>query len=165
MHRMHTQILCDQRRIGWGAHQAFRQLSDICVSKTERILDKNMDAEHYCHNLGRHGDSLVRNLHGKTDSFSPNWPVPIHGLRQVWTCVSRITKSWIKRLERTCKLLPQVQGAYRMSGDLDYLLRAVVRDIQDYDRLYQELIELLEPSDVSASFVMEKIVDHTRLPI
>ena len=51
-----------------------------------------------------------------------------------------------------------------MSGDLDYLLRAVVRDIQDYDRLYRA-IERLEPSDVSASFVMEKIVDHTRLPI
>ena len=74
-------------------------------------------------------------------------------------------KGWIKRLERTCKLLLQVQGAYRMSGDLDHLLRAVVRDIQDYERLYQELIERLEPSDVSASFLMEKIVDHTRLPI
>ena len=47
-----------------GAHQAFRQLSDICVSKTERILDKDMDAEHYGHILGRYGDSLVRNLHG-----------------------------------------------------------------------------------------------------
>ena len=83
-----------------GAHQAFRQLSDMCVSKTEHILDKNMDAEHYGHILGRYGDSLVRNLHGiihgKTDSFSPNWPVPIHGLRQVWTCLSRITKSWMK---------------------------------------------------------------------
>ena len=40
-----------------GAHQAFRQLSDRCVSKTERILDKDMDAEHYGHILGR-------NLHG-----------------------------------------------------------------------------------------------------
>ena len=47
-----------------GAHQAFRQLSDICVSKTERILDKDIDAEHYGHILGRYGDSLVRNLHG-----------------------------------------------------------------------------------------------------
>ena len=26
------------------------------------------------------------------------------------------SKDGIKRLERTCKLLPQVQGAYRMSG-------------------------------------------------
>ena len=74
-------------------------------------------------------------------------------------------KGWIKRLERTCNLLLQVQGAYRMSEDLDHLLRAVVRDSQDYERLYQELIERLEPSDVSASFLMEKIVDHTRLPI
>jgi hypothetical protein len=47
-----------------GAHQAFCQLSDRCVSKTERILDEDMDAEHYGHILGRYGDSLVRNLHG-----------------------------------------------------------------------------------------------------
>ena len=77
----------------------------------------------------------------------------------------RHNKGWIKRLERSCNLLLQVQGAYRMSEDLDHLLRAVVRDSQDYERLYQELIERLEPSDVSASFLMEKIVDHTRLPI
>ena len=70
------------------------------------------------------------------------------------------SKDWIKRLERTCKLLPQVQGAYRMSGDLDYLLRAVVRAIQDYDRRYQELIERLEPSDVSASFVIKNCGPH-----
>ena len=38
-----------------GAHQAFRQLSDICVSKTERILDKDMDAEHYGHILALWG--------------------------------------------------------------------------------------------------------------
>jgi len=47
-----------------GAHQAFRQLSDRYVSKTERILDKDMDSEHYGHILGRYGDSLVRNMHG-----------------------------------------------------------------------------------------------------
>ena len=29
----------------------------------------------------------------------------------------------------------------------------------------EDWIKRLEPSDVSASFVMEKIVDHTRLPI
>ena len=74
-------------------------------------------------------------------------------------------KDWIKRLECTCKLLLQIQGAHRISGDLDHLLRAVVRDIQDYERLYQELIERLEPLDLSASFVMEKILDHTCLPV
>ena len=47
-----------------GAHQAFRQLSDICVAKTERILDKELDAENYGQILGRYGNSLVLNLHG-----------------------------------------------------------------------------------------------------
>ena len=64
MHGMHTQILCDQRRIGWGRIRPFASSAIDAFQKTERILDKDMDAEHYGQILGRYGDSLVRNLHG-----------------------------------------------------------------------------------------------------
>src|SRR5210317_1043759 len=33
--------------------------------------------------------------HTWKDSFSPNYPALNHGLRQVWTCLRRITKYWI----------------------------------------------------------------------
>ena len=49
--------------------------------------------------------------------------------------------------------------------DLDYLIRARVADMRDYDRLYQRLIRRLEMSDVSASFVMEELKDTTELPL
>ena len=53
---------------------------------------------------------------------------------------------------------------YRLGGQLDYLLKAVVADMPGYDRLYQRLIEA-DLFDVSASFVMEEIKATTVLPL
>ena len=72
---------------------------------------------------------------------------------------------WLTKFARATRTLPEIQGAYRMTGDLDYLIRARVRDVADYDRLYQRLIDRVPLSDVSASFVMEEIKDSTELPL
>ena len=50
-----------------------------------------------------------------------------------------------------------------MSGDLDYLIKGRVRDISDYDRLYQRLIKRLPLIDVSASFVTESLKSNTEI--
>jgi len=72
---------------------------------------------------------------------------------------------WLKKFEAAVKSTPEIIGAHRMSGDLDYVLRVRVRDVKSYDNFYQKLIAQVPISDVSASFVMEDIVDTTKLPI
>ena len=72
---------------------------------------------------------------------------------------------WLTKFANATATMPEIQGAYRMTGDLDYLIRARVADMADYDRLYQQLIARIELSDVSASFVMEDIKDSTELPL
>ena len=72
---------------------------------------------------------------------------------------------WIDAFARATRDLPEILGVYRMTGDLDYLIRARVRDIADYDALYQRLIRRVALSDVSASFVMEEIRETTALPV
>ena len=72
---------------------------------------------------------------------------------------------WLAQFARATAALPQITGVYRMSGDLDYLLRARVADMGEYDRLYKALTSRIELSDVSASFVMEEIKDTTALPL
>jgi Lrp/AsnC family transcriptional regulator len=52
-----------------------------------------------------------------------------------------------------------------MSGDVDYLLRVVVPDIDGYDVVYKKLISALEMLDVSASFSLETIKSTTALPL
>ena len=72
---------------------------------------------------------------------------------------------WLTSLRRAVSETPEIVGAFRMSGDLDYLLRVRVGSVADYDRFYQRLIEKLKAADISASFVMEEIKDTTKLPI
>jgi Lrp/AsnC family transcriptional regulator len=78
---------------------------------------------------------------------------------------ARHDADWLAQFARATRALPEVQGVYRMSGDLDYLIRAQVADMADYDRLYQTLIARVPMGDVSASFVMEEIKHTTELPL
>lgn len=70
---------------------------------------------------------------------------------------------WLKTFREAVMSIPEIQGVYRMSGDLDYVLRARVPDVKGYDRLYQRLIARVPLSDVSASFVMEEIKETMML--
>ncbi|APE43372.1 transcriptional regulator [Sulfitobacter alexandrii] len=72
---------------------------------------------------------------------------------------------WLERFSTATRAMPEILGVYRMSGDLDYLIRAQVADMAGYDRLYQNLIRKVPLSDVSASFVMEEIKETTALPL
>jgi Lrp/AsnC family transcriptional regulator len=78
---------------------------------------------------------------------------------------ARHTPDWLDQFARATRDLPQILGAYRMTGDLDYLIRARVADVKDYDRLYQSLVRRIDLADVSASFVMEEIKETTVLPV
>ena len=72
---------------------------------------------------------------------------------------------WLTKFSKITKSMPEILGAYRMSGDLDYLVRARVADVPAYDQLYKRLIAKIDLSDVSASFVMEEIKETTALPV
>ena len=74
-------------------------------------------------------------------------------------------QGWLDRFSRAVKDIPEITGAYRMSGELDYLIHARIGDIKDYDALYQRLIRKVQMSDVSASFVMEELKETTALPV
>jgi len=72
--------------------------------------------------------------------------------------------AWAKRFSEVVADIPGVLEAHRMSGDVDYLLKAVVSDLNGYDRLYKELIRA-DLFDVSSSFVMETLKCTTALPL
>ncbi len=75
------------------------------------------------------------------------------------------TQDWIDRFKAAVELIPEVVEFYRMSGDIDYLLRVVVPDIAAYDRVYKRLIANTQLADVSSSFAMEELKFTTALPL
>jgi Lrp/AsnC family transcriptional regulator len=75
------------------------------------------------------------------------------------------TKDWLDRFHGAVVDFPEVVEFYRMSGQVDYMLRVVVPDIAAYDAFYKKLISRIELSDVSSSFAMEQIKYTTALPL
>lgn len=68
-------------------------------------------------------------------------------------------------LSEVIQEFPEVIEFYRMSGDVDYLLRVVVPDIAAYDAFYKRLIAKIEICDVSSAFAMEQIKYTTEMPL
>lgn len=73
--------------------------------------------------------------------------------------------AWFEKFVRAVREIPEVTEIYRMSGDVDYLMRIVVPDIDAYDAVYKQLITAVEFLDVSASFALETIKYTTALPL
>jgi Lrp/AsnC family transcriptional regulator len=64
---------------------------------------------------------------------------------------------WLKRFADVVAGLPEIVDAWRMSGDVDYLLHVVVPDIAAYDDFYRRLIAAVPLRNVTSRFSMERL--------
>ncbi|MBE0694723.1 MAG: Lrp/AsnC family transcriptional regulator [Aquamicrobium sp.] len=94
-------------------------------------------------------------------------PVKVNTRVNVFVSIRTNTHSmeWLKRFSEVIQEFPEVVEFYRMSGEIDYLLRVVVPDIAAYDAFYKRLISKIEIRDVSSAFAMEQIKNTTQLPL
>ncbi len=75
------------------------------------------------------------------------------------------SQEWLQRFAEVVGAMPEVMEFYRMAGDVDYMLRVVVPDIQGYDTFYKKLIAAVPLTNVTSRFAMEKVKSTTVLPI
>lgn len=75
------------------------------------------------------------------------------------------SNDWLKRFAETVSAMPEVMEFYRMAGDVDYMLRVAVPDMQSYDAFYKRLIAAVPLKNVTSRFAMERIKSTTELPI
>ena len=78
---------------------------------------------------------------------------------------SQHNEEWLKRFAEVIRDFPEVVEFYRMSGQVDYLLRVVVPDIEAYDAFYKRLVARIDIADVSTTFAIEQIKYTTVLPL
>jgi Lrp/AsnC family transcriptional regulator len=72
---------------------------------------------------------------------------------------------WLRRFSEVVASFPEVVEFYRMSGDVDYLMRVVVPDVAGYDAFYKRLVAKVEIGDVSSRFAMQELKFTTELPL
>ncbi|VAX02551.1 Transcriptional regulator, AsnC family [hydrothermal vent metagenome] len=76
---------------------------------------------------------------------------------------SQHNREWLEKFSKIVSDFPEVAGFYRMSGEYDYLLRVIVKNISAYDNFYKRFIEATSLTDVTSNFAMEEIKNSTEI--
>lgn len=66
---------------------------------------------------------------------------------------------------RTVSAMPEVVEFSRATGDIDFMLRIAVADVEAYDAFYERLTGIIPLRKVSPHFVLQRIKSTTALPI
>ena len=83
----------------------------------------------------------------------------------VFITTNQHNEDWMTRFSKVMSEFPEVVEFYRMSGQVDYLAKLVVPDIEAYDAFYKKLVAKIDIMDVSSAFAMGRIKETTALPL
>ena len=72
----------------------------------------------------------------------------------------------VDQFTRAVESWPEVIACYSMTGDMDYLMRVQVEDLEHYSRFVMEKL-LKQPGviDIRTNFVLERVKETTALPL
>lgn len=78
---------------------------------------------------------------------------------------SRHSIEWLEAFRKAISDIPEIVEAYRLTGEMDYLLRLVTPSVEVYDAVYKQLITRLDFTDVSSFIAMEEMKFTTAIPL
>lgn len=80
--------------------------------------------------------------------------------------LSRQQQDDLDAFEKSVREVPEVMECYLMTGEYDYLLRVVVADASDYERIHHHsLTKLPGVARVRSSFTLRTVTKRTEVPI
>lgn len=84
----------------------------------------------------------------------------------VHIALRREEQSELAAFEEAVKDIPEIMECYLMTGEFDYLLRVVVSDMADFERLHNEaLTRLPGVARVNSSVAIRTVTKTTELPL
>ncbi len=75
------------------------------------------------------------------------------------------SSAWLSKFALIVTAMPEVMEFHRMAGDIDYMLRVAVPDMQAYDAFYKRLIDTMPLKNVTSRFSMERVKSTTAYPL
>lgn len=78
----------------------------------------------------------------------------------------REEQSELAAFEKAVQEIPEVMECYLMTGEFDYMLRVVVTDMADFERIHKtELTRLPGVARVNSSVAIRTVLKRTELPL
>jgi DNA-binding Lrp family transcriptional regulator len=105
---------------------------------------------------------LIRGYVGLVDQSSAGYPDNVF----VRITLTSQQQDDLKSFEAAVRKVPEVMECYLMSGDADYLLRVIVADSRDYERVHSQHLTRLPGVDrVHSSFALRTVIKKTEIPV
>jgi DNA-binding Lrp family transcriptional regulator len=105
---------------------------------------------------------LIRGYVGLVDQSSAGYPDNVF----VRITLTSQQQDDLKKFEAAVRQIPEVMECYLMSGDADYLLRVIVADSRDYERVHSQHLTRLPGVDrVHSSFALRTVIKKTEIPV
>lgn len=79
--------------------------------------------------------------------------------------VQEHTPDWLACFASAVAAMPEVMDAYRMAGEVDYMLRVAVAGMAEFDGFYKRLIAAVPLKNVTSRFAMERLKGTTAYPL
>ena len=105
-------------------------------------------------------DGVIQRRVALVDRRKANVPMTVF----VSVRTTRHAGQWLEDFRKVITTIPEIVEAWRLTGEVDYLLRIVVPDVDTYDVVYKRLINRLEFADISAAIAMEEMKFTTAIP-
>jgi Lrp/AsnC family leucine-responsive transcriptional regulator len=74
--------------------------------------------------------------------------------------LERQIREVLERFEAVVTEIPEVMSGFLMTGGADYLLRAVVRDLQHYRDLLEQLTQIAGVAHIQSSFALKAFINR-----
>jgi len=111
---------------------------------------------------GMEESGVIKGYAALVDQESVGLPVSVFVMVSLEKQVERALENFEDRI----RALPEVMECYLMTGDSDYLLRLVTRDLQAYEQfLMRHLTKFPGVNSIKSSFALKQVVYRTALPI
>ena len=105
---------------------------------------------------------LIRDYVGLVDQSLAGYPDNVF----VQITLASQQREDLAAFEQAIVELPEVMECYLMSGEADYLVRVIVRDARDYERIHSHYLTALPGVDrVHSGFALRTVVKRTELPV
>lgn len=105
---------------------------------------------------------LIRGYVGLVDQTSAGYPDNVF----VRITLTSQQQDDLAEFEAAVREVPEVMECYLMSGDADYLLRVIVADSRDYERVHSQHLTRLPGVDrVHSSFALRTVIKKTEIPV
>jgi Lrp/AsnC family transcriptional regulator len=105
-------------------------------------------------------DGVIQRRVALVDRRKANVPMTLF----VSVRTTRHAGQWLEDFRKIITGIPEIVEAWWLTGEVDYLLRIVVPDIDTYDVVYKRLINRLEFADISSAIAMEEMKFTTAIP-